>query len=317
MSRVLVTGATGFVGSALLRSLCLVSEHTPVALVRGKATAPTETEWLRTHDLQTLQCTELQGLDVIVHCAARVHVMQEVVDDPLREFREANVVATLHLAREASKAGVRRFIFLSSIKVNGEESSIGRPYTADDIPSPVDAYGISKLEAEIGLRALAEETGLEIVIVRPVLVYGPGVKANFRSMMGWLEHGVPLPLGRIRNRRSLVALDNLVDLILRCIEHPAALNETFLVSDGEDLSTPELLRHLGLALGKPVRLLPVPTYILQVGARLVGKGSVAQRLCGSLQVDIDRTRNLLGWAPPITVDEALRRTAQHFLQQKG
>ena len=172
-------------------------------------------------------------------------------------------------------------------------------------------------EAEQGLRALATETGMEVVIIRPVLVYGPGVKANFLNMMSWLHKGVPLPFGAIQNQRSLVALDNLVDLIMTCIDHPAAANQTLLVSDDEDLSTTALLRRMGVALGKPARLLPVPSRLLDVGAAILGKQALAQRLCGSLQVDISKTRELLSWSPPVSVDEALRKTAQHFLEQHG
>jgi len=243
--------------------------------------------------------------------------MHETANDPLAEFRKVNVDGTLNLARQAAAAGVRRFIFISSIKVNGEGSALGAPYLADAKPAPADPYGISKMEAEQGLRALAAETGMEVVIIRPVLVYGPGVKANFRSMMSWLNKGVPLPLGAIHNQRSLVALDNLVDLIVTCIDHPAAANQTFLVSDGEDLSTTELLRRMGAALGKPARLLPVPAFMLQAGAALLGKRDMAQRLCGSLQVDISKTRELLNWTPPVSVDQALAKTAAHFLHDQS
>jgi nucleoside-diphosphate-sugar epimerase len=220
----------------------------------------------------------------------------------------------LNLARQAAEAGVRRFIFISSIKVNGEGTPLGAPYRADAQPQPADPYGISKMEAEQGLRALAGETGMEVVIIRPTLVYGPGVKANFLNMMRWLHKGVPLPFGAIHNRRSLVALDNLVDLIVTCIEHPAAANQTFLVSDGEDLSTTELLRRMATALGAPAHLLPVPSWLLEAGATMLGKKALSQRLCGSLQVDISKTRELLGWTPPLSVDAALRKTAKHFLE---
>jgi nucleoside-diphosphate-sugar epimerase len=221
------------------------------------------------------------------------------------------------LAEAAAAAGVRRFIFISSIKVNGEATLPGAPYTAEAQPAPADPYGISKLEAEQGLRALAADTGLEVVIIRPPLVYGPGVKANFLSMMRWLHKGVPLPFGAIHNRRSLVALDNLVDLLVTCIDHPGAANQTFLVSDGEDLSTSELLRRMGFALGRPARLLPIPSRLLDVAAAMLGKTALAQRLCGSLQVDIGKTRELLNWSPPVGVDEALRKTAEHFLEHQA
>ncbi len=207
----------------------------------------------------------------------------------------------------------QRFVFISTIKVNGEGTPLGQPYTADDVPAPVDPYGVSKHEAELGLMRLAEETGMEVVIIRPVLVYGPGVKANFLSMMRWLHKGIPLPLGAIHNQRSLVALDNLVDLIVTCLHHPAAANQTFLVSDGEDLSTTALLRRTAAALGRPARLIPVPVRVLRTAAHLLGKADFAQRLYGSLQVDISKTRELLGWSPPVSVDDALHKTARHFL----
>jgi nucleoside-diphosphate-sugar epimerase len=210
---------------------------------------------------------------------------------------------------------VRRFVFISSIKVNGESTSLGQAFAADDVADPQDPYGISKHEAEVGLRRLAAESGMEVVIIRPPLVYGPGVKANFQSMMRWLKRGVPLPLGAICNKRSLIALDNLVDLIITCLDHPAAANQVFLAGDGEDISTPELLRRLGFALGKPARLLPVPVSLLMAGAALVGRRDIVKRLCESLQVDISKARNVLGWNPPISVDEGFRRTAKSFLAE--
>jgi nucleoside-diphosphate-sugar epimerase len=253
----------------------------------------------------------LEGIDVVIHLAARVHVMKDMATDALSEFRRVNVEGTLNLARQAVEAGVQRFIFISSIKVNGEGSILGQPYTPEDQPAPVDPYGISKREAEDTLRQLASETGMAVVIIRPPLIYGPGVKANFLSMMRWLAKGVPLPLGAIHNKRSLLALDNLVDLILTCIHHPAAANETFLASDGEDLSTTELLQRMAAALGKKAWLIPVPSLFLEWGASLFGKQAIAQRLCGSLQIDMSKTRDLLDWKPPVRVDEALRRTAQN------
>ncbi len=250
----------------------------------------------------------LNGCSTVVHLAARVHVMNERSSDPLREFRRTNVDGTLHLARQAARSGVRRFVFVSSIKVNGEATSAGHPFTAADAPAAGDAYGISKMEAEQGLPTIARDTGMEVVIVRPPLVYGPGVKANFASLMRAVQRGIPLPLGSVsNNRRSLVALDNLVDLLITCIHHPAAAGQTFLVSDGEDLSTTALIRRIGQAIGTPARLLPVPPALLELGAAVVGKRDMAQRLLGNLQVDITHTRTTLGWAPPISVDEGLRR----------
>ena len=315
--RIALTGASGFVGRCLLGEL-LEAEHQVTAVLRKHADGVDTRASLRMIDdfASSLSWGALlQGQEVVVHCAARVHVMQDESSDPLAEFRKVNVEGTLNLARQAAQAGARRFIFISSIKVNGEGTPVGVPYLADAQSLPADPYGISKMDAEHGLRALASETGMEVVIIRPPLVYGPGVKANFLNMMRWLHKGVPLPFGAIHNQRSLVALDNLVDLIVTCIEHPAAANQTFLVSDGEDLSTSELLRRMGAALGKPARLLPVPSRLLEMGAALLGKKDLSQRLCGSLQVDIDKTRELLHWIPPVSVDEALRKTAKHFLEQ--
>lgn len=255
----------------------------------------------------------LTDVDVVIHAAARVHVMNEVAVDPLAAFREVNVEATLNLARQAAEYGVKRFIFISSIKVNGEGTEAGAVYRADDTPAPIGPYAISKLEAEQGLMSLAANTGMEVVVIRPVLVYGPGVKANFLSMMRWLYRGVPLPFGAVNNLRSLVAIDNLVDLIVTCSDHPAAANQVFLASDGEDVSTTQLLRKLANALGKPARLLPIPTRIMSGVAAMIGKRAMADRIFGSLQVDISKNRKLLGWEPPVTLDKALGLTAQHFL----
>jgi UDP-glucose 4-epimerase len=235
--------------------------------------------------------------------------MVDTATDPLTEFHRVNVQGTLNLARQAAALGVLRFVFVSSIKVNGEATQLGRPFMADDPALPLDAYGLSKMEAEQGLREIAWQTGMEIVIIRPPLVYGPGVNANFAAMIRWLKCGVPLPLGAIRNRRSLVSLDNLVDLLVNCLTHPAAANQTFLVSDGEDVSTTELLRRMGQALGFSVHLIPVPAVLLKLAAVMVGKQDVAQRLCCSLQVDIEKTRRLMGWTPPISLDEGLKRVA--------
>lgn len=258
----------------------------------------------------------LQGIDVVIHCAARVHVMDEQAADPLAEFRAVNVEATRHLAEQAAAGGVKRFVFVSSIKVNGEETAPGHPFTADAAPQPQDPYGQSKLEAEQALFAVARQTGLEVVVVRPPLVYGPGVKANFASLMRALQRRLPLPFGAIDNRRSLVARDNLVDLLLLCARHPAAAGGVFLVSDGEDLSTAQLCRDLSKALGVRPRLLPIPAVLLRLLGLLTGKGRQVQRLLGSLQVDISSTRSRLDWAPPISVEQALRETARACGQEE-
>ena len=306
----LVTGVNGFVGSALCKRL----RHDGVN-VRGAVRAfrnrvgedelaigslSSATDW----------SFALKNVDQVVHLAARVHVMSDRSSDPLADYRCVNVEATANLALQAAAAGVRRFVFLSSIKVNGEFTNEGIPFTADDFPAPDDPYGISKHEAEQVLRKIAIATGMEVVIIRPPLVYGPGVRANFQSMMRWLARGVPLPLAAVtNNRRSLVSLDNLVDLIVTCLSHPKAANQTFLVSDGVDLSSADLLRRMGLALGQPARLFYVPEVLLKVSATLLFRRGVYQRLCGSLQVDIVKTRQLLGWKPPVSVDEGLRRAA--------
>lgn len=316
--KVLVTGATGFVGRRLVDRLNADAVW-QVRESRRTVAGPAGADVVACGDMgaATDWSAALVGVDVVMHCAARVHVMNDMASDPLQAFRQVNVEGTLNLARQAVAAGVRRFVFVSSIKVNGESTRPGHPFTADDQPQPLDPYGISKQEAESGLLALGRDTGLEVVIVRPVLVYGPGVKANFRTMMKWLRRGIPLPLGAIDNRRSLVALDNLVDLLVTCMSHPAAAGQVFLAADGEDLSTTALLQRLSMALGCKARLLPVPMAWLMWGSRLLGRPGVAQRLCGSLQVDASKARVLLGWRPPLSVDEALRLTAQDFLENRA
>ena len=316
MVKALVTGASGFIGQGLTRRLCMEPGFEVRAAVRRPVPQPvTGVGYVEVGDLgpSTEWGDAVRDADVLVHAAARVHVMNDAAVDPLAEYRRVNVEGTLSLARQAIAAGVRRFVFLSSIKVNGEGRPLGQPYRADDRPAPVDPYGVSKLEAEDGLRQLLRGTATDLVVIRPVLVYGPGVKANFLTMMRWVHSGLPLPLGAVPNKRSLVALDNLVDLLAVCCVHPAASDQTFLAGDDEDLSTTELLRRIGVALNRPARLLPVPIGVLRGAAKLLGRGDIAQRLFGSLQVDIAKARERLGWAPPTSVDAALRKTAQHYL----
>lgn len=299
---ILLTGTTGFIGSALYASLNQSQHVRPINRSQFGDLLPST-------DYTNL----LINIDVVIHLAARVHVMHDTATNPLEEFRRTNTATTLNLARQAAKFGVRRFIYLSSIKVNGELTLPDQPFTAEGNHIPTDPYGISKYEAEQGLKEIAQQTGMEVTIIRPPLVYGPAVKANFLNMMHWIHKGIPLPFGAIHNQRSLVALPNLVDLITTCIHHPAAANQTFLVSDAEDLSTTQLIAKLSQALGKSPRLIPIPQTLLEITLRLLGKQPLAQRLCGNLQIDITKTRTLLNWNPPFSVDEALQMTAQHYL----
>ena len=310
----LVTGASGFVGAAVVRHAATKSWRVRAAARRPLVDLPAPVELVCGGDLAVASgwSTVLDGVEAVVHCAARVHVMRETAADPLAAFRATNVAGTARLARQAAAAGARRFVYLSSLHVNGNET-FDRPFTAADTPAPRTPYAVSKLEAEVALGDIATETGLEVVVLRPPLVFGPGVAGNFAQLMRALYRRLPLPFGAIGNRRSLVGLDNLVDLILVCARHPQAAGRTFLVSDGEDLSTPELLRRTAAALGVRAGLLPVPAGALRALAALVGKGDIAQRLCGSLQVDMGATRKQLGWSPPCSVDAQLRRTADHFL----
>ncbi len=310
MPEILVTGANGFVGDALCVE-AIKRSFMIRGVIRTSCDLPTgvETVVVEGIDGNTDWREALTGCEVVIHLAARVHVMRDDANDPLAEFRRVNTAGTEHLARCAAASGVKRLVYVSSIKVNGEETRDGQIYSEKDTPTPQDPYGVSKWEAEQALQRVAQETGLQVVIIRPPLVYGPSVKANFARMIKILKKGYPLPLGVIHNKRSLVALDNLVDLIVTCIDHPSASNQTFLAGDGEDLSTTELLQRMAKAMGRPVRLIPVPAKLLELGAALIGKRDVAQRLCGSLRVDISKAREVLGWTPPISVDEGLRRTA--------
>lgn len=309
---VLVTGADGFVGRRL--ASVLSQDWRVVRAVRaaiepgsvGVGDIDSTTDWRRA----------LVSGGTVVHLAARVHLARDSAADPLAEYRRVNLAGSLALARQAAEMGVRRFVYLSSIKVNGEATAPDEPFRADQAVAPQDAYAVSKLEAEQALRALSAASDMEVVIIRPPLVYGPGVRANFLAMMRWLRRGIPLPLGAVDNRRSLVGLDNLVDLIATCLRHPAAANQTFLVSDGEDLSTTELLRRTAAAMGRPARLVPVRPAWLEALAALGGRRAVAHRLLGSLQVDIGKTRQLLGWTPPVGVDAELAKTVADFLQRE-
>ncbi len=252
----------------------------------------------------------LKGIDAVVHAAARVHVLKDTVADPLEAYRSVNVNGTMNLAHQAAAAGVRRFIFLSSIKVNGEENSV--EYRETDKPAPLDSYGISKMEAENKLRKTAPEMGMEVVILRPPLIYGPGVRANFLKLLEVVDRGFPLPLASINNRRSMIYVENLVDAIVLCLRHPKAADQTFLLSDGENLSTPDLIHRIATALGKKKRLIPLTPIILDILARVVGKGQMANRLTGSLTVDDSKIRRELGWIPPFTIGHGIAKTVSWY-----
>ena len=306
---ILVTGATGFLGCRLCEALKKRSRMKLTAAVRrGRLIGLVDTIiQIPFIDSKTEWDDALVGQEVVIHTAARAHIMKDTAADPLTEYRKVNVAGTLNLAHQSASAGIKRFIFVSSIKVNGEQTCLGQPFQPRDEAKPIDPYGISKWEAEQGLQKIANETGMEVVIIRPPLVYGPGVKGNFANLIKLVSKGLPLPLGAIHNRRSMIALDNLVDLIITCIDHPNAANQVFLASDGQDLSTTELLQGLAKAMGKSSRLLPISCGLLTLAASALGKKTIADRLLGSLQVDISNTRDLLNWTPPISVDEGLCR----------
>jgi nucleoside-diphosphate-sugar epimerase len=308
--RILVTGASGFVGQALTAHLVALEKNEVIAMTRATpANRVLGARYVATGDLTsgTFGAAAFDGADVIVHAAARVHVLNDDKAKSATEFDRVNVAVTLELARCAVAAGVRRFVFLSSIGVNGVQTDIGAAFTEADPPSPHNPYADSKLKAEQGLLHLSEQTGLEVVIVRPPLVYGPGVRANFAALMRAVQRGWPLPLACVRNLRSMVAMDNLVSFIATCIDHPQAANRTFLVSDGQDISSPDLVRGLAQAFGVAAHLLPVPVSTLQFVGKILDRGDVIQRVCGSLRVDMSLARQLLAWQPPISMDEGLRR----------
>ena len=308
---VLLTGVTGFLGSRLAMTLHTKLDVDLTATVRRCIeTPPVRIVRVQDLDSNTDWSVALTNQQVVIHAAALAHTMKYEHADQLAEYRKVNVDGTLNLARQAARQGVRRFIFISSINVNGLETVLDSPIKACSAPSPSDITGITKYEAEQGLQKIAAETSMEVVIIRPALVYGPGVKGNFASMIQLVEKGLPLPLGAIYNKRSLVAIDNLVDLIITCIDHPAATNQIFLAADGEDLSTTELLRGVAKAAGKPSRLFPVPAALLKLTATVLGKRAVTDRLLGSLQVDISKAKTLLCWQPPVSVEEGLRRCFQ-------
>lgn len=306
---ILLTGGNGFVGRAVAAALHrrgmahrLALRQPTSAPAFGIDTLGPDTDW---------SCA-VDGVTAVLHLAARAHVLHDATPDRLCAFRSVNTAGTLRLAEQAATAGVRRFVFVSTAKVHGEATTPGALFSEAEAPAPRDPYALSKWEAEQGLAAIAARTGMEVVVVRPPLVYGPGVKANFAALLQAVASGWPLPLASIDNRRSLVGIDNLVDFLLLCLQHPAAAGQSFLVSDGEDMSTPDLLRRIGAALQRPARLWPLPEPLLTTAARLSGRRAAAERLCGNLQVDITKARTLLGWAPVVSVDEGLRRTTAGF-----
>jgi nucleoside-diphosphate-sugar epimerase len=311
--KVLVTGASGFIGRALCDRLTETGDVDLVATVRNSADPVPLNGSIKTKELapDTRWEDVLDSVEVVVHAAARVHVMSGA--DSTHDYRRINVEGTLNLARQAANCGVKRFVFLSSAKVLGDNTPPGRAFHADDQPAPTDAYATSKHEAEIELARVAERQGMEVVTIRPPLVYGPGVKANFLALLRWVHKGYPLPFARVRNLRSLIALHNLVDLIEVCRTHPAAANETFMAADSEDVSTAELVTRIGVALHKPARLLPVPPTLVLAGATLAGRRDQANRLLGNLQIETQKTRELLGWAPAVSMEQQLEWTARHFL----
>lgn len=315
-TKILITGASGFLGQALISTLSADKQWQITAVTRTAiANLPDGVcPFLLTGIDATTDWSTVLDVDVVIHAAARVHVMNERAENPLALFREVNTAGTLNLARQAATSGVKRFIFISSVKVNGESTAAGERFTADGPCSPSDPYGVSKFEAEQGLIELGASSGMEIVIIRPVLVYGPGVKANFLQLMRILRSGLPMPLGAVNNSRSLVSLYNLVDLIRVCTDHPAAANQTFLVSDGEDVSTTELARRIVKLSGSKTWLIPVSEYLIFALAKVAGRESAARRVLGSLQVDISKTRTLLNWSPPVPLDEGLRQTVDHFMK---
>lgn len=314
---ILITGATGFLGGAVIRSLLPNKQLNLLAAVRSIIDLPKGVNVSTVGEInQETDWSELvKKTEIIIHCAARAHVMNEKSTDPLQVFREVNVVGTLNFAKQAAVAGVKRFVFISSIKVNGEGTAINCKYTSSDQSAPEDPYGISKYEAEQGLIKLSKETGMELVIIRPPLVYGSGVKGNFLNLLKLSKLPIPLPFGLINNKRSMIYLDNLVDMIITCIDHPKAANKVFLASDGDDLSLSRLLTLIRQSMNKSPWLLPIPSFLFNLLGKLFGKSELVDRLIGNLQVDSGDAKTLLGWQPPYTVEQGIKATVDDFLMK--
>nr|WP_315475774.1 SDR family oxidoreductase [uncultured Undibacterium sp.] len=312
-NKILITGATGFVGSHLVQ-MALLQNREVVCPVRSRsAISDSQTPIVSTIDRNTDWQAHLTNVHTVIHCAARVHVMNDTEADPLAAFREVNLHGTLRLAEQAAEAGVSQFIYLSSVKVNGEMTATGQAFTENDLPQASDPYGISKQEAEAGLLALGQRSGMAITIIRPPLVYGRGVAANFLSLLIWVKKQVPLPLASIHNQRSFVFVKNLSDFILHCVQNPLAYNQVFLISDGTDLSTTELLREAAKALEVPSRLLPFPAGLISFAANLIGKKNISDRLCQSLRVDSSKARERMQWTPPYSIHQGLRESAASLI----
>lgn len=311
--KILVTGANGFVGQALCKRLLDSGLHVRGAVRRENAALPHGVEPAIVGDIDgnTDWSGALRGIDCITHLAARVHVMHETSLDPLTEFRRVNVAGTQHLANSAANSGVKRLVYVSSIKVNGE-ATLDAPFSEKDEPNPQDPYGISKWEAEQALQRISQSTCLEIAIVRPPLVYGPGVGGNFVRMLGWIKKGIPLPFASINNRRSMIYVENLADALVLCATHPDAKNETFLVSDGKCISTPDLIRMLSQRMGRKSGIFPFPVTLLQLLGNLTGKSAEIERLTGSLEIDPSKIRDKFDWKPPHSLEDGLSETAGWF-----
>lgn len=313
--KILVTGANGFIGQHLVRKLTRESNYSPIAAIRSSQKnifTDVPTKIVGDHGPETDWSTALGGVEVVVHAAARVHVIRDSAVNPLEEFRKVNVLGVTRLAEQALECGVRRFVYISSVKVNGESTKENVPFRECFDPVPLDPYAVSKLESERLLLQLAKKSNLEVVILRPPLVYGPGVSANFLRLIILVSKGVPLPLGMINNKRSLIGIRNFTDAIIRCLEHPNANGKTFLVSDNHDISTSELVRLIARSLNKSVILIPVPPTLLKLLGAVFGRGAEVDRLINNLAVDMSLINNDIGWFPPYSLEDEIRNTVNWF-----